>query len=70
MIQPSVVENSISLMMLFALMQINNPDMRVIILKNFAKEHFPSTPLIDYAGKVELITTSKVRLIFCFYPVA
>jgi len=60
-----VVESSIHLLMLFALMQINNPDMRVVILKNFAKEHFPSTPLIDYAGQVELITTSKVGSVFC-----
>jgi len=37
--------------------------MRVVILKNFAKEHFPSTPLIDYAVQVEQITTSKVRLL-------
>jgi ATP citrate (pro-S)-lyase len=38
---------------------INNPDMRVVILKNYAKEHFPSTPLLDYAVQVEEITTSK-----------
>ncbi|XP_074659713.1 ATP-citrate synthase-like isoform X2 [Tubulanus polymorphus] len=38
---------------------INNPDMRVVILKNYAKEHFPSTPLLDYAFEVEKITTSK-----------
>ena len=56
----TVVANSMCLLMSFALVQINNPDMRVVILKNFAKEHFPSTPLIDYAGEVELITTSKV----------
>jgi len=37
--------------------------MRVIILKNFAKENFPSTPLIDYAVQVEQITTSKVHLV-------
>jgi len=45
------------------LVQINNPDMRVVILKNYAKEHFPSTPLIDYAVQVEQITTSKVCLV-------
>jgi len=43
--------------------QINNPDMRVVILKDYAKEHFPSTPLIDYAIQVEQITTSKVCLV-------
>lgn len=38
---------------------INNPDMRVVILKNYAQEHFPATPLLDYAFEVEKITTSK-----------
>jgi ATP citrate (pro-S)-lyase len=38
---------------------LNNPDMRVILLKQFAKEHFPVTPLLDYALEVEKITTSK-----------
>ena len=40
---------------------INNPDMRVEILKKHVREHFPSTPLLDYALEVEKITTSKVR---------
>jgi len=39
--------------------KLNNPDMRVILLKQFAKEHFPVTPLLDYALEVEKITTSK-----------
>ncbi|XP_061911585.1 ATP-citrate synthase isoform X1 [Entelurus aequoreus] len=38
---------------------INNPDMRVQILKDFVKQHFPSTHLLDYALDVEKITTSK-----------
>ncbi|TMS15497.1 ATP-citrate synthase [Larimichthys crocea] len=38
---------------------INNPDMRVQILKEFVKQHFPSTQLLDYALDVEKITTSK-----------
>ncbi|XP_076851479.1 ATP-citrate synthase [Brachyhypopomus gauderio] len=38
---------------------INNPDMRVQILKEFVKQHFPSTLLLDYALDVEKITTSK-----------
>jgi len=38
---------------------INNPDMRVQILKTFAKENFPSTPMLDYAEEVEKLTTSK-----------
>ena len=36
---------------------INNPDMRVVILKEFVKANFPSTPLLDYALEVEKITT-------------
>ncbi len=36
-----------------------NPDKRVELLKNFAKENFPSTELLDYALEVEKITTSK-----------
>lgn len=42
--------------------QINNPDMRVQILKDFVKQHFTSTQLLDYALDVEKITTSKVSL--------
>jgi len=38
---------------------INNPDMRVLIIKEFVKENFPATPLLDYALEVEKITTSK-----------
>jgi len=38
---------------------INNPDMRVLIIKEFLKENFPATPMLDYALEVEKITTSK-----------
>ncbi|KAF2350302.1 Citrate synthase [Trinorchestia longiramus] len=38
---------------------LNNPDKRVEIIKKFVKEEFPTTPLLDYALKVEKITTSK-----------
>ena len=38
---------------------IQNPDKRVELLKKFAKKNFPKTPLLDYALKVEKITTSK-----------
>lgn len=41
------------------LMQLNNPDKRVEIIKNFVKKDFPTTPLLDYALEVEKITTSK-----------
>jgi len=38
---------------------IHNPDMRVTIIKNYAKKHFKRTALLDYALEVEKITTSK-----------
>jgi ATP citrate (pro-S)-lyase len=38
---------------------IHNPDMRVAILKEYAKKHFKSTSLLDYALEVEKITTAK-----------
>lgn len=38
---------------------LNNPDMRVVIIKDFAKANFPATPLLDYALQVEKITTAK-----------
>jgi ATP citrate (pro-S)-lyase len=38
---------------------VNNPDMRVKIMKDFAKKHFKATPLLDYALEVEKLTTEK-----------
>lgn len=38
---------------------INNPDVRVKIIKEFVTENFPSYPLLKYALEVEKITTSK-----------
>ncbi|XP_037956464.1 ATP-citrate synthase isoform X2 [Teleopsis dalmanni] len=38
---------------------INNPDVRVKIIKEFVMENFPSYPLLNYALEVEKITTSK-----------
>lgn len=38
---------------------LNNPDMRVVIIKDYVKEHFTSSPLLDYALQVEKITTAK-----------
>lgn len=38
---------------------IHNPDMRVTIMKEYAKKHFRNTPLLDYALEVEKITTAK-----------
>ena len=37
----------------------NNPDIRVTLLKKFAKENFPVTPHLDYALEVEKITLTK-----------
>jgi ATP citrate (pro-S)-lyase len=41
---------------------LNNPDMRVKLMKDYVKQTFPSTPVLDYALEVEKITTSKVIL--------
>jgi ATP-citrate lyase alpha-subunit len=38
---------------------LKNPDLRVEGLKKFAREYFPSTPLLDYALSIEKVTTSK-----------
>lgn len=38
---------------------INNPDMRVSIMKEYAKQNFKTTPLLDYALEVEKVTTAK-----------
>jgi ATP-citrate lyase alpha-subunit len=38
---------------------LKNPDKRVEGLKKYAAEHFPATPLLDYALTVEQLTTSK-----------
>ncbi|MCK5037573.1 MAG: ATP citrate synthase [Thermoplasmata archaeon] len=38
---------------------IHNPDMRVTVIKNYAKKNFKKTPLLDYALEVEKLTTSK-----------
>jgi len=38
---------------------INNPDMRVTIIKEYAKKTFKKTPILDFALEVEKITTTK-----------
>jgi ATP citrate (pro-S)-lyase len=38
---------------------LQNPDMRVSIMKEFAKRTFTATPILDYALEVEQITTKK-----------
>ncbi|RKO97866.1 hypothetical protein CXG81DRAFT_27237 [Caulochytrium protostelioides] len=36
-----------------------NPDHRVTIIKDYCKEHFPATPVLNFALAVEHITTAK-----------
>jgi succinyl-CoA synthetase alpha subunit len=38
---------------------VTNPDVRVEIMKNYAKKHFPNTETLDYALEVEKLTTAK-----------
>merc|ERR1712146_727263 len=38
---------------------VENPHMRVTILKKYVQENFTSTPLLDYALEVESVTTRK-----------
>jgi ATP citrate (pro-S)-lyase len=38
---------------------LQNPDMRVTIIRDYAKKHFPRTPVLDFALGVEQITTKK-----------
>ena len=38
---------------------VQNPDMRVTLLKDYAKKNFPKTELLDYALEVEKVTTAK-----------
>jgi len=38
---------------------VRNPDLRVTIMKDYAKENFKVTPLLDYALEVEKLTTAK-----------
>ncbi len=34
---------------------VNNPDMRVKIIKDYVQSNFPNTPLLDYALEVRAI---------------
>jgi ATP citrate (pro-S)-lyase len=38
---------------------LSNPDQRVVIIKEYAKKHFKSTPVLDFALGVEQLTTKK-----------
>ena len=38
---------------------MNNPDLRVELVKEYVTKNFPSHTLLDYALAVEKVTTSK-----------
>mmetsp|Transcript_53771 Transcript_53771/g.144958 ORF Transcript_53771/g.144958 Transcript_53771/m.144958 type:complete len:207 (-) Transcript_53771:82-702(-) len=38
---------------------LDNPDARVVLIKEYARRHFAATPLLDFALAVEQITTRK-----------
>jgi len=38
---------------------LENPDLRVVIVKEYARKHFRSTEILDYACQVELVTSKK-----------
>jgi succinyl-CoA synthetase alpha subunit len=38
---------------------VTNPDVRVTIMKEFAKKNFPNTETLDYALEIEKLTTAK-----------
>lgn len=38
---------------------LQNPDMRVKLVREYAKAHFPATPVLDFACEVEQVTTKK-----------
>ncbi|KAF7301109.1 ATP citrate lyase isoform 2 [Mycena indigotica] len=38
---------------------VNNPDLRVELVKEYVRKHFPSHSLLDYALAVEKVTTAK-----------
>merc|ERR1711971_124683 len=38
---------------------LDNPDARVVLIKDFAKKHFSATPVLDFALAVEALTTKK-----------
>jgi hypothetical protein len=48
---------------LYILLQINNPDKRVVIIKEFALTNFPSNDVLNFALNVEKVTTAKVKFI-------
>ena len=47
---------------------VNNPDLRVELVKEYVRKNFPSHSLLDYALAVEKVTTSKKDTVsLCVY---
>jgi ATP citrate (pro-S)-lyase len=44
---------------------VNNPDLRVELVKEYVHKNFPSHSLLDYALAVEKVTTSKKDTVCC-----
>ena len=45
---------------------VNNPDLRVELVKEYVQKNFPSHSLLDYALAVEKVTTSKKDTVIYF----
>ena len=45
---------------------VNNPDLRVELVKEYVVKNFPSHSLLDYALAVEKVTTAKKDTVCCF----
>lgn len=48
---------------------VNNPDLRVELVKEYVRKNFPSHSLLDYALAVEKVTTSKKDTVSGHIPV-
>ena len=44
---------------------VNNPDLRVELVKEYVTKNFPSHSLLDYALAVEKVTTAKKDTVRC-----
>jgi ATP citrate (pro-S)-lyase len=44
---------------------VNNPDLRVELVKEYVVKNFPSHSLLDYALAVEKVTTAKKDTVRC-----
>ena len=44
---------------------VNNPDLRVELVKEYVLKNFPSHSLLDYALAVEKVTTAKKDTVCC-----